>query len=380
SQRSIVATVIVVSTFLETRSDYGADTSDILTARVALTESDYPDSRSRTVFMESLQSRLESTSGVSEVMISSALPGAPVSSPTIAVEGREYDERRGLPRSNYIVVTPGTLDKLGVELREGRYLNSSDNDLGKRTVVVTESFAARQFPGESALSKRVRLASADGQAPDWLTIVGVVEHTSQGRASSDDGKMPSIFRPFGQDPRTEMTIAMRMVGSQAEAVRSLRETLKSIDPGLPAFRIETYERYLWRISAPLRFISTVFLIFGIAAVLLAASGIYGVMSNTIFQRTGEIGVKRALGAVEARITREFLFSGLRQLLIGAIPGLLAGGAMGFAMSTVLGLDMSILAAVALLIVSLTAIVVLAATLLPTRRVLAMEPSEALRHE
>ncbi|TQV86014.1 ADOP family duplicated permease [Aliikangiella coralliicola] len=376
----IAATVMMVGNFKATRADYGAKTENILTAAVLLTESKYDTPEKQAQFAKALQSRLENTVGIGDVMIASALPGSYTSTPALALEGREYTEDKGYPRANYIVVTPGSLAKLGVELKKGRYFNTSDEGLGKGSVIVTDSFVARHFPNESPIGKRIRTVELDGDQPNWLTIVGVVEHTIQGASYEESGKAPSVFRPFAQSPRTQMTVAMEMKLDSDKVIRTLRKTLESIDPELPAFRVEAYAESFTRHTGPMLFITSVFLLFGIAAIVLATSGIYGVMSNTINQRTQEIGVKRALGAVEQRITKEFLMSGVKQLLWGGIPGLLAGCGMGFAMSSMLGVGNADLLLVSLSLVLIIGGTVLMATYLPTKRALQMEPSQALRHE
>jgi putative ABC transport system permease protein len=376
----IAASVMMVGNYKATRADYGARTENILTAEVRLTESNYDTPEKQAQFAQTLQSRLENTTGIGDVMISSSLPGAISATPTMALEGKEYNQDKGYPRANYIVVTPGSLEKLGVELKDGRYFDTGDNGLEKTTVIVTDSFVKRHFPDESAIGKRIRIVETDGDEPKWLTIVGVVKHTIQGPSYDESGKTPSVFRPFSQAPRNQLTVAMQMKAENALVVRSLRETLASIDPELPAFRIEAYAESLTRHTGPMLFITTVFMLFGIAAIVLAVSGIYGVMSNTINQKTQEIGVKRALGAQEAQITKEFLTAGVKQLMWGGIPGLLAGSGMGFAMSQMLGVGNGDLVLVAVTLFIIIGGAVMLATYLPTKRVLQMEPSQALRYE
>lgn len=376
----IAACVMAVGNYKAARADYGAEPGNILTAQVLLTESSYDTPEKQIQFAKTLQSRLENSAGIGDVMISSALPGEVSPTPPIALEGKEYTKDNGYPRANYVAVMPGTLEKLGVELKSGRYFDSSDDGLENKSVVITESFVARHFPNESPIGKRLRVAERDDEAPDWLTIVGVVEHTIQGEPTGDVGKTPSVFRPFTQAPRSQMTVAMRMKSDTSEAIHTLRETLVSIDPELPAFRIEPYTQVFHRIIAPMLFGTVLFLMFGLAAAVLASSGLYGVMSNTINQRTQEIGVKRALGAREQRITRELLMQGLRQLLWGGIPGLLAGCAMGFGMSQLMGVGHGALFLIAAALTVLIGGTVLLATYLPTKRVLQMEPSQALRYE
>lgn len=376
----IAAGVMAVVNFKAVRADYGAETAQVLTSTVALTESTYDTPEKMAEFTKTLESRLENSVGIGDVMILSELPGVYAPTPAIALEGMEYTEDRGYPTANYVVVTPGSLAKLGVDLRSGRYLNSSDDGLGKRTVVVTDSFVSRHFPNESALGKRVRLVDAEGDEPQWLTIVGIVEHTPMGGSYEEKGRIPTVFRPFSQDPRNQVTVAMKMKADKPDVVRTLRETLGSIDPEIPAFRIELYDEVIGRQTKPMMFISTVFLLFGIAAAVLASSGIYGVMANTINQKTQEIGVKRALGATEERITKEFLKKGISQLLWGGIPGLLLGCAMGFGMAQVFPLGKADLPMVATVLTALIAGVVILASFVPTRKAIQMEPSQALRYE
>ncbi len=374
----IAAGVVVVASYNESHENNGANTDNILTASVLLPDAVYDTPQKQSQFIQTLQSRLENNDGVGDVMISTALPSTWTVRPTIAVEGQEYNEKdgQGYPRENYVGVTPGSLSKLDVELRDGRYFSSVDDGLDKTSVIVTDSFAAKYFPSVSPLGKRLRIVEFDDDTPKWLTIIGVVEHTVQG----DEQKLGSVFRPLTQAPNKEVVIAMKMKAGSALATRTLRQTLKTINPDVPAYRIETYEDKLARFGGPMRFISSIFLIFASAAVVLAASGIYGVMSNTIAQRTQEIGVKQALGAQEQHIKREFMMIGFKQLLWGGVPGALAGSAMGFAMAQVFGLENTELFGIAALMITVIGSVVMTATYFPTRRALEMEPSAALRYE
>ena len=376
----IIVGVIVMGSYLESDVDYGAQTDNILIAKVNLPEANYVTPESKTQFTNTLQSHLESRSDVGKVAMFSAIPGAVTMTPSVAIEGQEYTQDRGYPRANYIIVTTGSLSKLGVELKHGRYFNSSDDSLDNSTAVVTDSFASKHFPNESAIGKRIQVIEEESQNNNWLTIVGVVEHTIQGTASSDSGKMASVFRAYGQAPIYQMTIALEMKTEIPAAIKTLRTTLQSIDPELPAFHIETYKDGLSRITAPSNFMSGVLLLFGITAVIFATSGIYGVMSNTIIQRTQEIGVKRALGATEQRITREFLMAGFKQLLWGGLPGLLIGCSMAFMMSKTIGIENTSVIIIATLIISVISSVVMFATYIPTKRALKLEPSDALHYE
>jgi predicted permease len=374
----ICASVMVLSSYQRTHADIGAETQGIVVANVALSDARYELTSKKSEFINTLQSRLENSTGVSDVMISSALPGIFAYNSDVEIEGKEYNEDKGKYKANSIAVTPETLSKLGIALNQGRYFNSSDKGDDKKLVIVSESFVNQHFSNESALGKRVRFSGKDEQNPSWLTIVGVVKHTRQG--DNARAELPSVFRPYSQDPRVQVTIAMKSTLDKTSVTKILRDTLKSIDSQLPAFKIETYTQSVYRVSASVRFISSVLLIFGIAAVVLAGSGIYGVMSNTISQQTQEIGIKRALGADEKHITKELLITGVKQLLWGGIPGTLLGGALGVAMGTVMGVGTNAIFILSLTTVLIIGSIVLLATYLPTKKALQLEPSEALHHE
>jgi len=378
----IAAATMVVGAYRATFADFGVKSDNLLTARTLLRDVQYQTPEQKTQFVNALVAQLENSPGVGRVLIASMFPADWGWTPRIALEGKEYVQvqNNAYPKVNYIMVTPGTLEKLGVELMAGRYIDTSDDGLGKKTVVVTDSFARAHFPGESALGKRLRVIDAVGHADQWLTIVGVVEHTLYGDANNESGKMPTVFRTYSQTPKNDFTIAIEMKTDRPSAIRTLRNAVAAIDPELPLFQIEDYATKKKRNGAPIRFISTIFMIFGLAAVVLAGTGIYGVMSNTISQRTQEIGVKRALGAQDEQITRQFLWTGAKQLLWGGIPGVAAGCAMAFAMAHVIGIAAADLILIATIMVSIIAGVVIMATYIPTKRALQLEPSDALRYE
>jgi putative ABC transport system permease protein len=378
----IAASVITFATVKSTDADYGADTSNKLISKLNLSETGYDTDEKKIQFVQTLEANLATKSSIGNVMISTSLPGNFSPQPNFVIENREYDTKNNLsyPRANSIIVTIGTIEKLGIKLIDGRYFNSVDRGLGKTTVVVSSSFVSRYFPDDSAIGKRIRFIDSEDKILEWLTIVGVVGHTIQGTPLDDSGKPPSIFRPYSQAPQSQLTLAISMQSDKSIVTEDLRKTLLSLDPNLPAFQVETYDDSLKRNIAGLRFGSIIFLSFGIAAVFLSASGIYGVMSNTIQSKTQEIGIKQALGASDKRIMNELLRIGIKQLLWGGIPGAIVGSAMGFGMSQLFGIDNSSLLIITLVIITIIGSISMLATYIPARKVLRLEPSDALRYE
>ena len=380
----ISASVMMVGNYKATQADYGANTDGMMTAQFLLTSTQYEGDAEKVAFTEALQTRLLNTPGISDAVVASALPGAAADTPSIMIQGKEYTgvNQASYPKANYVTISEGSLQRLNVAMQTGRYFDGSDKGLNKATAIVTESFQQTHFGNESAIGKRVRVVNEqqDEAAAEWLTIVGVVEHTIHGAAFGESGSMPTIYRPYSQDPASQMTIGFRSGFDTSRSTGILRDVVRSVDVEVPLFRVESYQESIDRHTNGITFITNIFAMFGIAAVFLAASGIYGVVSNTIAQRTQEIGIKRALGADETRVTKEFLWTGIKQLLWGGIPGVLAGAGMGFGMGSFLGVSSADLVLVTLVLVSIVAGAVLLATYLPTRRVLELEPINALRYE
>lgn len=376
----IIASVVIIGTVRSTQADIGADPEGFITAEVLMTEQDYPTAQQRLNFVNALASSLSTNKGLSDVVITTALPGKFTQRPNVAVEGKEYTQQGKdvFPKANYILLTTGSLEKLGVRLVKGRYFNASDEGADKTSVIITDSFAQKYFQDAPALGQRVRIVKEDTATIEWLTVVGIVGHTQQGSANSEHAKLPSLFRPYSQDPQLQLSLAVKSQYSFNQTVEQIRSALQTLDAQLPAYKIESYQDNLARMTAALVFITYLLSMFGVAALALSASGIYGVMSNTIVQRYQEIGVKRALGATEGRILLDFRLSGLKQLCIGGLPALGLGGFIGVAMSQSIGLLPTDLIYI-LLGVSLVVLgVVLLAVHIPTQKALTMEPIVALR--
>jgi len=377
-----VTGVILVSNYLEQQAKNAVDNSQLLTARLQMSAEHYDTPQQKIEFMTKLNNALVDNKSIQHISFSSEMPGFETTTPTIAIEGRNYASQgeHNFPRANHVTMSIGALKNLEARLIQGRFFNISDNGLDKKTVIISDSFAQLHFANESPLGKRLRIAEFDGDSPEWLTVVGVVQHISYGQPTSAKGKVATVFRPYEQRPIPLVIVALKMLDSKEVVTQALRQSLLFIDPELPAFYIETQEARLYRFRGPTRFITNVFTLFGLAAVILAASGIYGVMSNTVRQQTQEIGIKRALGADEERIIKEFLMSGWRQLLAGAVPGAFAGGALGLLMSNVMGATESMVIGITITLFVIVSIVVTFATWLPTRQALAMEPTESLRYQ
>ena len=186
--------------------------------------------------------------------------------------------------------------------------------------------------------------------------------------------------PFAQQPARGFYVGFTFPGDIAEVIRVIDGAVVRLDQEVPVFQIQTYSERIDRNVAGVAFMSQQFLLFGLVALLLASSGIYAVMSQSIAQCTQEIGIKRALGATDALIFRDFFVTAGRRFMYGIIPGALLGGVVGWLMSANFPVGNTILTILVVLVPLLLTSIILLATWVPTRRALAMEPNEALRHD
>ena len=361
-------------------ADYGVNTSNAITAQLMLPEANYNDVVSQNQFIDTLHSRLENSEGINSAVVASRLPGEYTAALDVAIDGFEYSTEDSYAEVNYLATTTDTFKNLEVPLVSGRYFDSSDRGSDKATVVVSASFADRFFANDSAVGKRLRFVSEDNEDFQWLTIVGVVSHTIQGSSFSPRGKLPVVFRPISQAPVRNLSIGIKTSLSLEASTKVLREAVASLSPDLPVFKVETYDEKIERHIRPLAFITNVFLAFGLAAAVLAGSGIYGVLSNAILRKTQEIGVKRAFGAQDKAIYKEFFGHALKQYLIGGIPGALLGALMGFGMMQVFPVFLADVLIISFIVMVLVLGVVLLATYIPTKQALSMEPVDAIRYE
>ena len=283
-----------------------------------------------------------------------------------------------LPSAN-ILATLGAVSTLGIDLVDGRHLNASDDRTRAPVVVISQSLALRHWRGRSPIGEQLRLAGV-GDTLQWRTIVGVVSDIPYGDPLSRDRSTEAVYLPLLQTTVPSVDVFVRHAATEVAGRQALHEVFGAVDPLLvPGYIFRASE-----VIAKAGMITTgMTKLFGACfafALLLAVAGTYGLMSRAIGLRTREIGVRRALGATDARATRMLLAQGARQLGVGtlvAVPILAAIGAAGTHFFPLSG----VLTAVMAVVVSLAIVaVVLAATWIPTRKVLRVALRDALWRE
>jgi putative ABC transport system permease protein len=233
-------------------------------------------------------------------------------------------------------VSPDYFKVLHIPLRRGRLLDEHDVAGAPLAVLLSESFAKRKFPGQDPLGKRLRLGPDIGHADrPWATIVGVVGDVKQ--ASLALGEPNAFYTSTSQWTWVDraQSLVVRTRGDAASLTSAIKNAIWSVDRDQPIVRVATMDSLLLTSEAERRFVLILFEAFGLAALALAATGIYGVLSGSVTERLREIGIRVALGATRQNILRLVIRQGMTLTGIGALIGLLGAAAASRALITLL---------------------------------------------
>ena len=353
------------------RTDAGIRSDGILTASIALPSSRYRGDDKAAATFEAIESRLRSLPGVRSVAATNALPlSGQDTRRSLAIEG--YTSTAQAPsRAHARSVTLDYFTTMGMRVIAGRAFTVSDRGGAPLVVIVNDTMAKRYWPGASPLGTRVALPGGA-----WREVVGIVRDVRHW--GLDQPVNPELYFPMPQLPYSSMTFAVASNTNPAALAAPLREALRTIDPDLPLSNVRTMEEVVARSVTARRAGMSVIGAFGVIALLLAAAGIYGVMSHLVAQRTSEIGVRMTMGARPRDILRMVLREGLSQALLGLSIGLFAGvlvmRTFRAALYEVSPTDPITLAAVTV-VLGLTAVV---ACVVPARRAMLVDPVTAVR--
>jgi putative ABC transport system permease protein len=358
------------------RGPQGYDPEGVLALKVSLSESRYADEQKRRDFVREAEARLAELPGVQEVGVTSALPGS-ASDGTLGVEieGEPLPEKEEPPRVPARFVSESYFDALRLPLVAGRGFNAGDGPGAPPVAVVSRSMADRFWPGRDPLGRRFR--GVAGEAP-WVTVVGVSGDVVDQWAVRRN--TPMFYRPLLQNPRYDLAFALRTTGDPDSLVTLAQRTMTALDPDQPAHSVRSMRAAISQATIGLQYVAAVLAAFGVLALVLAVSGVYGVMSYRASLRTLEIGIRVALGASRLDVLRLTLSQALRLAGVGLAVGL------GLAIAAARGLSAIVQGAIVSdgpVLVILTAALgfaALVAALVPALRTLAVDPIRALRGE
>jgi predicted permease len=355
----------------------GFNPRNVLTFEVTLPKVRYPESKDWVRFSEEARRRIAELPGIQAVGVTTILPLAGTNSDSsFAIEGRPGGMNVPTPDEEKREVTSDYFRAIGTPLLKGRFFNEADNADSPLVIIVNDSFAKKFWPGEEAIGKRIVMG---GMSPDpkWITIVGVV--TDIRHAGLDVEPKPEMYIPFAQDPYYSMIFAVRSTQDPRTLASTVRSQIQAIDPGQPVANLRTFEQVIADSVAPRRLSVVLLVVFAVVAVLLAAVGIYGVMSFLVVQRTHEIGVRMALGAQRADVLRLVIGRAVKLIGVGAALGLTMALFSTRALQTLLYQVSAFDTLTFILVTFVLSLVALAASYVPAQRATRADPMIALTH-
>ena len=378
-----LAAVLLVGTALAVRSfskmqgaDPGFDEANVLTMGMVLPRTSYPHESQVLEFHDAVRSRLESLPGVQSVALTAPLPLNFESwSLQFDIVGRD-DPAGDTLDAGLQYVTPGYLESMGVRLLQGRDFSSDDSPETVRVALINRTMAQRFWPDTDPLGQQLRFESGDDEVS--ATIVGVVADSKRMFLSDDNDAL--VYFSQEQKPRYSNYLIVRTQGDPLAMTAAIREAVWAVRPNLPLTEIRSMEEVVDQSLKPWKWSALVLGGFSIFALLLAGIGIYGVVAYAASQRTGEIGVRMALGADPGHIRQMILKKALILTGIGLGLGAAVSLALNQAMSSFLyGVGVSDPVTYAVVLLVLGGVSLLAA-LVPAQKASRTEPSVALHYE
>jgi putative ABC transport system permease protein len=341
-----------------------------------LPQGKYVDGKAQAAFYQSVLDGLKSRGEIeaAAVVFPDPLSGGNASG-SFEVDGRATTSRAERPRANLAAMSPDYLRTMGIALIAGRHFTLQDQDPAPTPVIVNAALARRIWPGEDPLGKRIRFDETEDK---WLTVVGV-SADSRNRGL-DTAPEPLIYIPFQAFTLPFMSIVARSPGGTAAVASAVRAEVRKLDPEMPIDSVRSMTEVVSESVAEPRFRTVLLVVFAATALVLAAIGVYGLISYSVALRTREIGIRVALGARPAQVVGPIVRQGMALALMGVGLGLagafLATKVIAAFLFGIEPTDPLTFAAVAALLLG----VALLASYIPSRRALAIDPLTALRAE
>jgi putative ABC transport system permease protein len=376
----LVGAGLLFRTFLELQAvNTGFNPHQVLTMRLNPSGTGFREDPQYIAFYQRVKERVRAVPGVDTVGAINTLPLE--KGPTFAfrVEGRPPLPIDQWATANYRNVDSDYFRALSIPTLQGRTFGERDNLSAPLVALINQATADRDFAGENPVGKRINFGGVDSnRQPIWFEIVGVVANVRS--LELQEAAPPEVYTAAPQDAFSSMSFVIRTTIEPAALTAAVRQAAQDVDKAQPVSDIRTMESIVSDAVTQPRFNLILLGIFGGIALLLSASGIYGVMSYTLSQRTHEIGIRMALGAQAGNVLRMVMKQGLRLTLIGIALGLLASLLLTRYLSSLLfGISATDVPTFAFVALFLTG-VALVACFVPARRAARTDPMIALRYE
>jgi len=369
----------------------GFHTDHLLTLEVSLPEKAYPDGAPVEEFYKQLLDRVKAIPGVQAAGAISELPlSQAYSSGTVLAEDTSASDIPRLKHMNNLpfletdrrTVTPGYFSAMQIPLQRGRIFSDAEASAGPFVAIVDSDFAARIWPGQDPVGKRIAIdpvPKSSPPVPRWRTVVGVVGHVRH-YGLDVQGREQAYFPQTQKSDERTMFLAIRTPINPSSITKSIREQVSAIDKNLPIYDVSTMDQLLSNSVAQPRLNLTLLVAFAALALLLAAVGVYGVMAFAVAQRTHEFGIRMALGAHPKVVLKQMLVEGAKLAALGLCIGIAASLVLTRLMA---GLLFNVKPSDPLTFVVVAAVlacVALLACYIPARRAMRVDPMVALRYE
>jgi putative ABC transport system permease protein len=354
----------------------GFNATNLVTLSTQLAQSDLAPERRRAVYT-AVREKLMALPGVQNVGAVSRLPmlGQNLGS-SMWIEGRNQTSAESTS-VEYRVATPSYFPTMGIKLISGRFFDDHDESAAGSMVLINETAAKKFFAGEDPVGKRIKLGANPATLP-WMNIIGVIGDIRH--FGLDLEARPEAYRPYAATPLLAPNLVIRSASDPKSMISSMAAAVRSVNASMPVYNLFRMEELVARSTAQRRFTMALLIGFAAAALLLAAVGIYGAVSQSVAQRTQEIGIRMALGAEPISALRMVLIEALKLAGIGAVIGLIAAFPISRAMKSLLyeisPLDPAVFVLAAITLGALA----VAASIPPARRATKVDPVVALRHE
>jgi putative ABC transport system permease protein len=369
------AGLMVKSLLLLLKSDNGFNPNGVLTMELKVSRNRYRKPAELSQFLNQALQRVQAQPGVETATLSANLPGVSDGWQTdIAPEGHPSLNPGELINVDWAIVGAGYFQTMKIPILRGRTFTREEDEQGKPVVLIDENLARRFWPNEDAVGKHLKYDS-----PVWHEIIGIVPEV---RAYGSETKpLIKLYTPFGRSPQRTSTLSIRYRNTDPSALTAaVTRAVREVDKDVPVAEVATFDSILARESSSRRFSAGLFALFAALALVLAAIGVYGVLSYSVSQRTHEVGIRMALGAGRREVLRLFLRQGMVLVLLGLVLGIAGALALTRLMSSLLfgvsTTDFMTFAGVA----SGLVVVGLFACYIPARRATKVDPLVALRYE
>jgi putative ABC transport system permease protein len=359
--------------------DPGFDPSNVLAVRMSVSPMKYNDKAKVFGFYTSVMERVKTLPGVRSVALTNSLPPIQLDvSDEFSIEGKPHPAGQPAPLASVLIVTPGYFDTMGISVVRGRSFTDDDRIESPEVVMINETLARRYFGTEDPIGKRLMIGDGTRKGANWMEIVGVAHDVNYD--GLETAMEPAYYMTYAQIPVTGQDLVIRTSSNPESLLNAVRAEIRSLDKDVPLGRITTLEERMSQAVGEPRFRTLLLAAFAGIALVLAALGIYGVLSYSISLRIHEFGVRMSLGASRRDVLRMVIGEGMLLTLIGAAIGVVGSLALTRVMSGMLFQvtphDPLTFTAVS----GLMLIVSFFACFIPAWRATRVDPMIALRHE